>query len=273
MNMENSVSRLSLERYNRGKVSSGERKCIEAALESDTQLRLLYEELKKSDGEIRLLYPLENLPQLAAIKDTVVPIPIDESSSRARFRLVWYRAKKVKWGLAAAAVLVCVLFSVFYFMRWRSSNIMLTDASSPYIGRRPAPSEPAYEKELFDGELTLRPRTPGLAYDDSEIVGSLLRARSPSADSWSGTGFNPDMEGQEPPAFRDMSDLFAKMIQEMTQENFNTSEFDRIVDNPFMRVIDNPLSTFSVDVDTAGYSITRYNLMNGRMPPKSAVRM
>jgi len=65
MNMENSVSRLSLERYNRGKVSSGERKCIEAALESDTQLRLLYEELKKSDGEIRLLYPLERYVEIA----------------------------------------------------------------------------------------------------------------------------------------------------------------------------------------------------------------
>jgi len=255
MNTKNCVSQLMLERYNLGKVSSSERKFIEAELESDTQLRLLYDELKKSDEEIRRLYPLENLPQLAAIKDTVVPIPIDESSSRVRFRQVWYRAKKIKWGLAAAAALVCVVCSVLYFMRWRSLNMRETqvaDSSSPYIGRKP--------------------QTPGLAYDDSLLSDSVILSRAPSTTSWEGTGFNPEgpagVEGQVPP-FKDMSNLYARMLQ----EDFNTSEFDHIVDNPFMRVIDNPLSTFSIDVDTAGYSIARYYLKIGRLPPKSAVRI
>jgi Ca-activated chloride channel family protein len=281
MNTEDRVSQLSLERYNRGKVSSNERKFIEAALESDTQLRLLYEELKKSDGEIRLLYPLENLPQLAAIKDTVVPIPIDESSSRTRFQRIWYRAKKVKWGLAAAAALVCVVFSGFYFMRWRSHNNEM--AESPNTNRDLREMEAALlereqmtmmamaEEEFLS--MRIKPRTPGLAYDDSELSSFITRSKSTSTTTWHGTGFNPEgpagLEGQVPPAFKDMSNLYGKM----TQENFNTSEFDHITDNPFRRVIDNQLSTFSVDVDTAGYSITRYFLMNGRKPPKSAVRI
>jgi len=258
MNTENRVSPLSLERYNLGKVSSGERKLIEAALESDTQLRSLYEELKKSDEEIRLLYPLENLPQLAAIKDTVVPIPIIESSSRNRFRRGWYRAKKVKWGLAAAAALVCVVFSV----------MRIIDRSGPYIAARSQSSEHAYD----DSPFIVKPRTPGLAYDDSllELGEVTLHAR---VLSWEGTGFNPGgpagLEGQVPPAFKDMSNLYGFM----TQEDFNTSEFDHIIDNPFRRVLDSPLSTFSVDVDTAGYSITRFWLMNGKKPPKSAVRI
>jgi len=274
MKAKNCVSQLMLERYNLGKVSSGERKFIETALESDTELRLLYEEIKKSDEEIRLLYPLENLPQLAAIKDTVVPIPVDESSSRARFRLVWYRAKKVKWGLAAAA-LICVVFSVIYFLRWRSNN----SAERPLAAASPQ----APELLFYDlnsgvanekiGSLSIKPRTPGLAYDDSTITGSITRSKSASTTNWHGTGFNPQgpagLEGQVPPAFKDMSNLYGRM----TQEEFNTSEFDHIIDNPFMRVIDNPLSTFSVDVDTAGYSITRYFLMNERKPPKSAVRI
>src|SRR5262245_40606303 len=32
---------------------------------------------------------------------------------------------------------------------------------------------------------------------------------------------------------------------------FNTESYDRIDDNPFLQVVHNPLSTFSIDVDTA----------------------
>ncbi|MDR2210980.1 MAG: VWA domain-containing protein [Spirochaetaceae bacterium] len=55
--------------------------------------------------------------------------------------------------------------------------------------------------------------------------------------------------------------------------NFTTDEFDHIVDNPFLRAAENPLSTFSIDVDTAGYSIARHFISNGMLPPKSSVRI
>ncbi len=58
-----------------------------------------------------------------------------------------------------------------------------------------------------------------------------------------------------------------------TDEEFNTDDFDHIVDNPFLSVKNNPLSTFSIDVDTAGYSIVRYYIENNSLPPKSAVRI
>jgi len=242
MNAENCVSQLMLERYNRGKVSDNERKFVEAALESDTELRLFYEELKKSDDEIRLLYPLENLPQLAAIKDTVVPIPVIESSSHNRFRQRWYSAKSVKWGLATAAALVCVFFSVFYFTKWGSLNN--TEQFLPTTIASSQTTEPSYDDNLF-GKMNFE-----------SIIGFFPMTMK-------------GVEGQVPPAYRDMSNLYGKI----SQEDFNTSEFDHLTDNPFMRVIDNPLSTFSIDVDTAGYSIARSYLMNGMMPPKSAVRI
>jgi Ca-activated chloride channel family protein len=46
------------------------------------------------------------------------------------------------------------------------------------------------------------------------------------------------------------------------------------VDNPFLRVRENPLSTFSIDVDTASYSIIRrFLLQQGQLPPKAAARI
>jgi len=54
---------------------------------------------------------------------------------------------------------------------------------------------------------------------------------------------------------------------------FNTETYDRVVSNPFVRVTDRPLSTFSIDVDTASYSNVRRFLRAGRLPPKGAVRV
>ena len=39
--------------------------------------------------------------------------------------------------------------------------------------------------------------------------------------------------------------------------NFNTEDYDPIIENPFLSVSQNPLSTFSIDVDDASYSNVR----------------
>ncbi len=49
--------------------------------------------------------------------------------------------------------------------------------------------------------------------------------------------------------------------------------FAPIVDNPFVRASDEPLSTFSIDVDTASYSNVRRYLTQGQLPPPDAVRI
>jgi Ca-activated chloride channel homolog len=55
--------------------------------------------------------------------------------------------------------------------------------------------------------------------------------------------------------------------------DFNTESYDRIHDNPFLAARDNPLSTFSVDVDTASYANVRRFLDQGQVPPPDAVRV
>jgi Ca-activated chloride channel family protein len=54
---------------------------------------------------------------------------------------------------------------------------------------------------------------------------------------------------------------------------FNTEAYDYVADNDFLAAVDNPLSTFSVDVDTASYSNVRRFLTGGRRPPRDAVRI
>jgi Ca-activated chloride channel family protein len=55
--------------------------------------------------------------------------------------------------------------------------------------------------------------------------------------------------------------------------DYNTEEYSRIYENRFLEVTQNPLSTFSIDVDPASYANVRRFLNYGQLPPKDAVRV
>ena len=54
--------------------------------------------------------------------------------------------------------------------------------------------------------------------------------------------------------------------------DYNTEDYDGIVENRFLTVTENALSTFSIDVDAASYSNVRRFLQSGQLPPAGAVR-
>ena len=54
----------------------------------------------------------------------------------------------------------------------------------------------------------------------------------------------------------------------------NREQYDEIVENPFIAVAADPLSTFSIDVDRASYSnVRRFIMQQGQLPPRDAVRI
>jgi len=57
------------------------------------------------------------------------------------------------------------------------------------------------------------------------------------------------------------------------QRDANTESYDYIKDNNFIDALKTPLSTFSIDVDTASYANVRRFLMDRRLPPVDAVRI
>ncbi len=65
----------------------------------------------------------------------------------------------------------------------------------------------------------------------------------------------------------------AAPVDRAYRPSFNTEAYDRITDNPFIRVTQDPLATFSSDVDTASYANVRRFLAQNQLPPKDAVRI
>ncbi|MDR2537732.1 MAG: flagellar M-ring protein FliF [Treponema sp.] len=71
--------------------------------------------------------------------------------------------------------------------------------------------------------FTIKPRTPGSSYDDSEIAESVIRSQTSTKTTYTGTGYTPEgpagVEGQTAPAYRDMSNIYGTV----TQENVTTN--------------------------------------------------
>ncbi|GAB6392568.1 MAG: flagellar M-ring protein FliF [Treponematales bacterium] len=70
----------------------------------------------------------------------------------------------------------------------------------------------------------IKARTPGLSYDDSQIVDKLARSENKTTTTWEGSGLNPEgppgVEGQTPPAYKDMTSVAGKMEQTSALTNY-----------------------------------------------------
>ena len=88
------------------------------------------------------------------------------------------------------------------------------------------------------------------------VVGGLPGGTLPPPPAAPGSGSHP-VEAWRHPAPR----------------RFNTEAYSFIEDNPFRATGVDPLSTFSIDVDTASYSNIRRFLNDGLLPPPDAVRI
>jgi len=80
-----------------------------------------------------------------------------------------------------------------------------------------------------------------------------------------------DMPPQVPP--RPPKSAILYNSERRAVEPWNTESYDPVTENDFREAIEDPLSTFSVDVDAASYGNVRRFLRAGRMPPADAVRI
>lgn len=79
------------------------------------------------------------------------------------------------------------------------------------------------------------------------------------------------------PAYASNSNAAANMSGGMPQDGedmrASSERYAQITENPFLETSRAPLSTFSIDVDTAAYSNVRRFIKDGQLPPKDAVRI
>ena len=106
--------------------------------------------------------------------------------------------------------------------------------------------------------------------DSIVVTGTRMRSEQAEAAMAARHAYAP---ASPPPAPAMMLQYRAANIAAVPQANpANTEKYADRDDNPVRRTLDEPVSTFSVDVDTGSYSNVRRMLREGQRPPADAVR-
>lgn len=112
-------------------------------------------------------------------------------------------------------------------------------------GAAPAPQAPQKETEMAGESLAAEAPAMSRALPQTGMVGAVAQAPKRIA----------------PP-----SDMVIRL------EN-DTEDFANAPNNTLKITSEDPVSTFSIDVDTASYAVVRQSLMSGTLPPQDAVRV
>jgi Ca-activated chloride channel family protein len=142
-------------------------------------------------------------------------------------------------------------------------------SSAPMDAGDPAPAANAMDR-MFSQPNTAAPYGPSQAIRNPMGVSAPLPAGAEiNRDTISRRG----IAGAEADRRRS-SPFLEETIDQGRGPGMAGDRFDPITDNPFKRVGEHPLSTFSIDVDTASYSKVRsFLVQSGRLPRPDAVRI
>lgn len=275
--------------YALGELEPAEHAAIEAAIKDDPAAQAAVAQIRALSGDLTAALAKEPLPVAPAlIKKTKTPPAREAYEPRKFARFPFY----LIGGLAAAACFAFILVQQQPQGGVRKEYTLVAAKQSPAqeknkaegIAKLEEGSSRLYEIDLKadegesnvvampsgDSMAILPPPTASPSIGASgmmkSVAGTIARKAKPLADR----------------ASMDVGDVAVAMSEPVEREArvfappaspFNTEAYAYQADNAYCDVAGNPLSTFSIDVDTAGYSNMRRFIQQGQCPPRDAVRI
>lgn len=149
-------------------------------------------------------------------------------------------------------------------------------------------SKGAYRIMVNNANVTLRFSAAGYVTQELKVNGRSLinvtMAKEVASQSevvvTSALGMNKTLSGrgyrQASPAkgyYQPADQTYYKRQKDEEYIEYNREGYDKITENRFLKATDNPLSTFSIDVDGAAYSNIRRFINSSQLPPSGAIRI
>ncbi len=259
--------------YALNELPENERQAIEAELKTNPEAFQALEEIRAMGKKLETHYAAEEKMVLTDEQhETIRKAARKKTTARIiRFpRYVWV-------PLASAAALAGI---VFFHM-----PTIVDETSAPLVGQASCSQEPvnALAKDTPSRIRERRPTTPTekphstLVASRPEMELKKLRLKpTKSQQQTISSRKNYQLQKYDTFAGAIPSPRFTSWSEEIQQPapiSPSIEHYAEIRENEFLRVENQPLSTFSIDVDTASYANIRRFLNDGTMPPKDAVRI
>lgn len=150
----------------------------------------------------------------------------------------------------------------------RAERPAVTPASSdsegpPATGAVAKPMPPAPSASAAPSPAAVPPSRPSIGHTTNQALAAAKNA-------WGSSGQRMMMQHE---SFDAAGVAQMRSLHAGPPPDFNTEQYASIQEEGFVSVVDRPLSTFSIDVDTASYSNVRRFLTQGGRPPAGAVRI
>ncbi|MGE4489909.1 MAG: von Willebrand factor type A domain-containing protein [Kiritimatiellales bacterium] len=219
--------------YALGELSESDRQAVEHELEANPEARRTVEEICELGRSIESHYAAEAGPELSHAQRD--EIFSRAGQKRAERKIVPFPRHRWMPYAASAAMLAFVLFLSGSFVMFSvvQKEEKMFSPPSPIVLPRMQ-----LKKTMIKSGSMVRQRTMEPRANPAGTYGQMM-------DSFVGAAaFGPSLE-----------------------------DYEEISKNGFHRVGEDPLSTFSIDVDTASYANVRRFLKDGIFPPKDAVRI
>ena len=179
-------------------------------------------------------------------------------------------------ALAATTSIAAVGLGIFIYSQNTENNDGPVISDQTIEISKPAVETDAGSSALADSEAAeIAPPAP-----EPMLQAEAPKRRSPARMTKSaGQGVVGSIVGEQAysggaPSPSAVAPMVAPMPDDaMMQPASNTEEFANEAAEPVKITTDQPVSTFSIDVDTASYSVMRSSLMNGYLPDPQSVRI
>jgi Ca-activated chloride channel family protein len=263
-----------------GELSGAEQAAMEQAVSSSAEAQNFVAEIQQFSRLLKSEYaadqhlPPECSPNIVRMQEQ---------------RRLW---SSTQWGsLAAALAIFAVLGALAVSTIQRESGTIAQEIARKERQNLPLANSSTIVEAIPEATVDTRPATTPA---QQNYLAMQPAAPPPPSDT---LGFRQEKHGSanasggvtkrsyaEAGKVKESAPALARMVEPMGplsesdlssryRQDFDTATYDHVSENPFLQAATNPLSTFSIDVDTASYSNVRRFINSGSLPPKDAVRV
>ncbi len=243
--------------YALGELPEPEQSRVAAALAESPEAQQLVQETQQLARLLKTEFRSE-LDRGEEKPVNIMPLPQERS--------FWSDARWMSIGLAALLALAAVVAAVV-LSQTRHGGFAVADANR--TDARPSTASPGQDS-VVQMEVQSEPAA-------APSSAPLITMASPRPlDRFNGDKLFARTSGYDSNAVSSRASALAKLSapdEHEIRRGFNTAEYNHFDENPFLPAATNPLSTFSIDVDTASYANVRRLINAGSLPPKDSVRI
>ena len=255
-----------------GELSGAEQAAMEQAVASSPEAQEFVAETQQLSRLLKSEYAAEQ------------HLPPERSPNIIRMeeqRRLW---SSTQWGSLVAALAIFAVIGVMAVSMIQRNGGTVAQKSPSLRKERvslPAANSATEIEAIPEATIELQPPTtpaqdllamqPMAPPPPAEMMLESHREVKPSAKPADGLTLHKFAAGKLGEARREFSE--ESELAGRNRQDFDTATYDHVSENPFLPAASNPLSTFSIDVDTASYSNVRRFINSGSLPPKDAVRV